>query len=113
VGPDLTWYPTLALSSLELEVPRVVEVAEIQVLVVSTGSREVRAVHNECSHHHAPLDTSPVDRGVVTCRFHGWRFRLSDGVCLFGGANIRAFPVEVRDGLVWIGVGPVLTLLGG
>jgi nitrite reductase/ring-hydroxylating ferredoxin subunit len=42
---------------------------------------------------------------ALTCVYHGWRFDLETGACLFGDAPARTYPVDVRDGEAWIDVG--------
>jgi hypothetical protein len=41
---------------------------------------------------------------VLTCAWHNWKFRLTDGECLFGGENIRTYPVSIREGWVYVDV---------
>lgn len=65
----------------------------------------VFAADNRCPHEGYALVQGDVsDAGVLTCAWHNWKFRLTDGECLFGGENIRTYPVEVRDGAVYIDV---------
>jgi nitrite reductase/ring-hydroxylating ferredoxin subunit len=65
----------------------------------------VFAADNRCPHEGYALVQGDVsDAGVLTCAWHNWKFRLTDGECLFGGENIRTYPVEVRAGAVYIDV---------
>ncbi len=69
---------------------------------------EVLGWHNECPHHGVALedptgDLLSDDRTLFQCSFHGARFRLDDGRCIFGpclGRALRPFPVAVESGEV-------------
>jgi nitrite reductase (NADH) small subunit len=37
------------------------------------------AIHDQCPHAGSPLSGGHVEDGIVTCNWHAWRFRLSDG----------------------------------
>src|SRR6185437_4466782 len=41
---------------------------------------------------------------VLTCAWHNWKFELGTGVCTFGGENIRTYPVEIRQGQVFVDI---------
>lgn len=66
----------------------------------------VHAVHDTCTHGRASLSEGYLDdeMGRVECPRHGGVFRLSDGGVVTPPPS-RAqpvFPVEVRDGRVWV-----------
>jgi len=50
-----------------------------------------------------PLDRGTVKDGILTCHWHHARFDLASGGTFdqFAG-DVRAFPVEIRDGDVWV-----------
>lgn len=66
----------------------------------------LHAVHDTCTHGMASLSGGWLDpdMGRVECPRHGAFFRLSDGAALTPPATapLPVFPVEVRDGRVWI-----------
>ena len=64
----------------------------------------VYAADNRCPHQGYALKDGDVRGDVLTCAWHNWKFRLTDGQCLFGGENIRTYPVSVRDGWVYVDV---------
>jgi nitrite reductase/ring-hydroxylating ferredoxin subunit len=73
-----------------------------QLALFRLGER-VHAVDNRCPHEGYPLVQGSVsDDGLLTCLWHNWKFRLADGACVLGGDDVRAYPVEVRDGEVWV-----------
>ncbi len=62
----------------------------------------VYAADNRCPHQGYALKDGDIRGDVLTCAWHNWKFRLSDGTCVFGGENIRTYPVSVRDGWVYV-----------
>ena len=39
---------------------------------------------------------------VLTCHWHNWKFDLKTGATIYGGDNLRVYPVKVEDGAVWL-----------
>ena len=66
--------------------------------------RGVYAADNRCPHQGYALVQGDVSGDVLTCAWHNWKFRLTDGQCLFGGENIRTYPVRVSEGYVFVDV---------
>ncbi|MGN6171695.1 MAG: Rieske (2Fe-2S) protein [Streptosporangiaceae bacterium] len=64
----------------------------------------VFASDNRCPHQGYALVRGDVKDGVLTCAWHNWKFELGTGICRYGGENIRTYPVQVRDGQVFIDI---------
>jgi nitrite reductase/ring-hydroxylating ferredoxin subunit len=64
----------------------------------------VYAADNRCPHQGYALKDGDIRGDVLTCAWHNWKFRLTDGKCLFGGEKIRTYPVSIRDGWVYVDV---------
>lgn len=67
----------------------------------------VFAMEDRCPHAGGPLGAGHVSHGVVMCPWHGWRFRIEDGVWADApqaGLAVRCFPVEQSAGEVWLEV---------
>ncbi len=65
------------------------------------------AVDDRCPHMGFPLHRGTADSGLVTCHWHNARFDLTTGGTLDPWADdVRAFPVEVVDGVVSVVIGP-------
>jgi len=77
-------------------------------LALFSHGERVYAVDNRCPHMGFPLDRGTVKDGILTCHWHHARFDLASGGTFdqFAG-DVRAFPVEVRDGEVWVDLGAV------
>lgn len=85
-------------------------------IVVSGGGHDiavfyhdgrVHAVDNRCPHMGFPLSRGSVQDGILTCHWHHARFDLQSGGTFDRWAgDVRSFPVEVRNGEVWVDVTP-------
>jgi nitrite reductase (NADH) small subunit len=71
-----------------LRVCQVGEIPEGESVVITVQNKGVAvfchegkyfAIDDLCPHAGASLSSGYVEEGVVTCPWHGWRFRLSDG----------------------------------
>jgi nitrite reductase/ring-hydroxylating ferredoxin subunit len=68
---------------------------------------QVYAVDNRCPHMGFPLDRGTVKDGILTCHWHHARFDLSSGGTFDPFADdVRAFPVSIVDGDVWVSSSP-------
>src|ERR1700682_863903 len=64
---------------------------------------EVLACNNRCPHEGYPLVEGALDADcVLTCHWHNWKFDLRTGATVYGGDNLRVYPVKVEDGAVWL-----------
>jgi nitrite reductase/ring-hydroxylating ferredoxin subunit len=67
----------------------------------------VYAVDNRCPHMGFPLHRGTVRDGILTCHWHHARFDLESGGTFDQFADeARVFPVELRDGEVWVDLAP-------
>lgn len=79
-----------------------VQVGDAQVGLFHT-TEGLFALDNVCPHRGAPLHDGVAIDGYVTCPWHQWQFQLNNGLCRnIPGARVPAYPVEVRDGTIWI-----------
>jgi hypothetical protein len=60
----------------------------------------VHAVDDRCPHQGYPLSQGEVRGGVLTCRWHNWKFELASGACAFGGEPVRRYATRIEDGRV-------------
>ena len=77
------------------------------VIVLVHNEGEIYALDNRCPHMGFPLDRGSVQDGILTCHWHHARFDL----CTGGSFDLWAddtpnFPVEVRNGDVFVDVTP-------
>lgn len=95
------WTRTIRLAEIPDGLCKGVEVDGRKVLVHRHGML-VAAMENACAHLGGPLDEGDVADGVVTCPWHGSRFRLADGSLVRGPSTFPQLRLEarVRDGFV-------------
>lgn len=93
------------LAEVEAEVD-----GEIESLIVHRQGDTVRAWLNVCPHAGRRLDFAPGQflkskDGLLVCAVHGASFELAGGECTAGpcrGDHLRAVPVTIRDGQVFL-----------
>src|SRR5215831_21033366 len=55
------------------------------------------AIDDVCPHMGASLSGGYVENGIVTCPWHAWRFRLSDGAWAdYSKIKIGCYPVRIE-----------------
>jgi nitrite reductase (NADH) small subunit len=81
----------------------VVTVGDRDVAVFKDGG-EFFAIDDRCPHAGASLSSGHVEGGVVTCPWHGWRFRLCDGAWADNPkVKTDCFATQIIDGVVHVG----------
>ncbi|MDX1646613.1 MAG: non-heme iron oxygenase ferredoxin subunit [Longimicrobiales bacterium] len=75
-------------------------------VVLANVSGDICALEDRCSHEDYPLSDGELERGQVVCRYHGARFDACTGArkTLPAIRPVRSFPVEIRDGDVYVDV---------
>jgi len=97
-----------------IRVGTVAEVKQHGAMVVAGDDRPLAifyhqdrlyAVDNRCPHMGFPLHRGTTHDGILTCHWHHARFDLASG-CTFDlwADDVPSYPVEVRDGDVWVTV---------
>ena len=90
------------------EVPKgsvvAVEVGTVPLAVVHCDDGSFHAVYDECSHAQIALSEGEVDGCTLECWLHGSRFDLRTGepTGLPATEPVATFPVEIRDGDVYV-----------
>ena len=70
------------------------------------------ALRNKCLHRGGPVCTGPLAGDVITCPWHGYQYNVTSGQLLLdASAHLETYPVDVRDGLVYLRV-PIMVLDG-
>jgi nitrite reductase (NADH) small subunit len=60
------------------------------------------ALENACPHQGGPLADGVIGAGIVVCPLHAHRFRLADGSGADTQLRARSFPLEIRDGFLFV-----------
>jgi nitrite reductase (NADH) small subunit/3-phenylpropionate/trans-cinnamate dioxygenase ferredoxin subunit len=83
------------LSELNSETGKTVAVGSRLVALFLVDGQPC-AIDDVCPHMGASLGAGEVENGVVTCPWHGWRFRVTDGTWADNPRiKIAIFPVRV------------------
>ena len=84
---------------------KAVKLDENRSIALFNVEGRIFATNNQCPHMGYPLTRGTVRYGVVTCDWHGRSFDLEGGGCFMSGCDdLETFPVELRNGEVWIGL---------
>ncbi|MEO0033567.1 MAG: hypothetical protein RIS94_3325 [Pseudomonadota bacterium] len=82
------------------------------VVLYRTADGTAHALHDRCPHRFAPLSMGTLIDDQLQCPYHGLRFG-TDGACVYNphydalpkAAQVRAFPIHERYGVLWIWMG--------
>jgi|DewCreStandDraft_2_1066082.scaffolds.fasta_scaffold00075_161 3-phenylpropionate/trans-cinnamate dioxygenase ferredoxin subunit len=99
------WVRVAQLDELPLDAPVGRAVDGLRLCLVRTADG-VFALLDRCTHRDFPLSAGEVDpeEGTIACAWHGATFDLRTGAVrtLPAIRPVPVFPVEVRDGDVWV-----------
>lgn len=108
------WYPAARARKIGKKPVRIRLLGEDLVFFRDAG--EAHALHNDCPHRGMPLSEGRrYYPGTLTCMYHGWTFDVN-GECVAAlnegpdsplpqKVRVRAYPVEERNGIVWVYMG--------
>lgn len=92
--------PVASIDELPVGSLRMVRVDGRRVCLVRTSSG-VHALDHACPHEGYGLTQGSLDGELLTCAWHNWKFRVSDGACVLGEEAVRTHRVDVDgDGTV-------------
>lgn len=106
IAPAPRWQRAASLSDLEPHGLKTVHVGDY-TLAIWRHAGQIYALDNRCPHMGFPLDRGTCRDGILTCHWHQARFDLASGGTFDAWADdALAFPVELRDGEIWVNVAP-------
>jgi 3-phenylpropionate/trans-cinnamate dioxygenase ferredoxin subunit len=84
------------------------EVGDLELAIVHADDDNFYAVHDECSHASIRLSEGEIDGCTLECWLHGSRFDLRTGepTSLPATEPVATFPVEIRDGDIYVSSTP-------
>ena len=110
------WYPA-AWSSQVSRQPIAVEVCTERIVLQRDVDGAAYALHDRCPHRGVRLSQGRQEfPGTITCPYHAWTYRLSDGELvaiitdgpdspMCGKVAVMTYPVDEALGLVWVYIG--------
>lgn len=75
---------------------KMIKVDGHRICLVRT-SEGVFALDQACPHEGYGLTTGELDGDLITCAWHNWKFRVTDGACVLGEEDVRTYPVDVAE----------------
>lgn len=115
-GLEDYWYPVLWSSQVSGS-PVARRVCGHDIVLQRGPEGSAHALHDRCLHRGVRLSQGTQEfPGTVSCPYHGWTYRLSDGELvavitdgpdspMCGKAAVRTYPTAEAAGLVWVFVG--------
>jgi nitrite reductase/ring-hydroxylating ferredoxin subunit len=75
-------------------------------VVLANVDGAICALRDQCSHEEYPLSDGELDGDQIVCAYHGARFDACTGArkALPAVLPVQAFPVDVRDGEIYVEV---------
>ena len=89
------------------------ELPEGRVTTVAAGHKSIALVHfdgqfsaldNRCPHQGGPLGEGSIENGLLRCPWHGFDYCPLDGTSPGFDDEAVTYPLEIRDGEVYVGV---------
>jgi nitrite reductase/ring-hydroxylating ferredoxin subunit len=106
VKPTSEWIRVAALTDIQSGEANAVKLREGRTLALFNVDGRIHATDNQCPHMGYPLTRGAIRHGILTCDWHGRSFDLEGGGCFNKECDdLQVFPVDVRNGDIWINVG--------
>lgn len=94
IATERTTEPALQLDDLAEGSMKMVKVDGRRICVVRTAEG-VHAIDNACPHEGYGMTQGDLDGDLVTCAWHNWKFRVTDGSCVLGEEDIQTHGVDI------------------
>lgn len=63
----------------------------------------LHGIEADCKHMRASLTTGKISDGIITCKWHGWQYRLDTGECLtVPGVSLKRYEITTEDGVIYV-----------
>lgn len=96
LSPDLKPDLDIHLDDLAVGTMRMIKVDGHRVCLVRT-SDGVHAIDHACPHEGYGLTQGELDGDLLTCAWHNWKFRVTDGACVQGEEGVQTHHVAIAD----------------
>ncbi len=106
VKPSSQWIRAAAIGDVPIGEAKAIKVVEGHSIALFNVDGKIYATDNQCPHMGYPLTRGAVRHAILTCDWHGRSFDLEGGGCFnYECDDLQTFPVEVRQGEIWIELG--------
>ena len=104
INGEMNWQFACSMSSLKELGSKIVKIDGKQLSLFLRGGT-VYACNNRCPHEGFPLKEGTISgKCILTCNWHNWKFDLSTGDNLYGGDQLRIYPVRMDGDEIWLDV---------
>ena len=104
---EVKWLEVGPVDEIPRQGARVVRTAEGDIAVFRTLDDAIFALRDRCPHKGGPLSQGIVHDHKVACPLHDWKIHLDTGEAVAPDEGCAArFPVEVRDGVIFLSLTP-------
>lgn len=101
--PPGDWIEVGAIDEFDEGRARIVRLANGERVAVFLNDGAFSALSNACAHQNGPLGEGRVIDGCVTCPWHGFQYRLSDGCSPAPFTEkVPTYPVKLDGGAVFV-----------
>jgi nitrite reductase (NADH) small subunit len=74
-----------------------------RAICIANHQGSYTALAAECPHVGAPLAQGDIEDGKLVCPWHGWEFRLSDGLCANRvGESVQCFELVIEGDEIFV-----------
>lgn len=72
-------------------------------IAVINDNGNLVGIESDCKHMRASLATGGVKDGVLTCKWHGWKYSIESGECLtVDGFKLKKYEIEVEGDDIFV-----------
>lgn len=72
-------------------------------IAVFNDGGDLYGIEAECKHMKASLTTGGVENGILTCKWHHWKYDLKTGECIDRpGMRLKRYDIEVEGDDVYL-----------
>ncbi len=101
------WLEVGPIDEIPRQGARVVRTPDGDIAVFRTLEDEIFALRDKCPHKGGPLSQGIVHDRKVACPLHDWKIHLDSGEAVAPDEGCAArFPVEVREGVIFLSLTP-------
>ena len=102
------WLIVGPLASIPDKAARIVAVHGRERIAVFRDGNQIGAVTNLCAHQNGPLGEGRIIDGCITCPWHGYQYRLSDGCAPPPFTEkLTTYRVRLKDGNIEVDPNPL------
>ncbi|MFC1475038.1 Rieske (2Fe-2S) protein [Candidatus Zixiibacteriota bacterium] len=72
-------------------------------IAVFNDNGTLYGMEGDCKHMKATLAGSEIKNGIVTCRWHHWKYKLETGECLnVDKVKLKKYEIELNDDYIYV-----------